>query len=130
MTRSHTSDRYTHLLYLQATSLMVQKLTVSVFLMQHYTTDHPQVVAVMKNLGHLYKKLKKWEKAASLYRQLVEIREKTQPAKLDPSLATALVNLAVIYCQTVSRCYLVSSLPNQGWLAPSNPDQETSYVVT
>lgn len=42
----------------------------------------------------------KLEKAAPLYELSLEIREKSFGPK-HPSVATALVNLAVIYCQLV-----------------------------
>lgn len=75
------------------------------FYPQNYGSDHPHVVSILKNLASIYKKLQKWEKAASLYKQLVEIREKTTTLNSDPSCATALVNLAVIYCHMVSTAY-------------------------
>lgn len=47
----------------------------------------------------------KLEKAAPLYELSLEIREKSFGPK-HPSVATALVNLAVIYCQLV-RMFIV-----------------------
>lgn len=48
----------------------------------------------------------KLEKAAPLYELSLEIREKSFGPK-HPSVATALVNLAVIYCQLVTNLPLV-----------------------
>ena len=44
----------------------------------------------------------KFEQAFPLYKQAVDIREKTF-GSYHPSVATALVNLAVLYSQQVSR---------------------------
>lgn len=57
---------------------------------------------MIKNLAPVCKKLQKWEKAAPLYKQIAEFREKSSGDKPDPALATALVNLAVVYCHVVS----------------------------
>lgn len=46
----------------------------------------------------------KLEKAAPLYELSLEIREKSFGPK-HPSVATALVNLAVIYCQLVTNSF-------------------------
>lgn len=46
----------------------------------------------------------KLEKAAPLYELSLEIREKSFGPK-HPSVATALVNLAVIYCQLVTSLF-------------------------
>lgn len=72
-----------------------------IVVLQHYSADSPQVLSVVKNLAPVCKKMQKWHKAAPLYKQIVELREKTAGDKSDPSLATALVNLAVIYCHMV-----------------------------
>ena len=69
--------------------------------LQHYSADSKQVISVIKNLAPVCKKLQKWQKAAPLYKQIVDLREKTAGDKSDPSLATAMVNLAVIYCHMV-----------------------------
>ena len=71
--------------------------------LQNYRADSTEVISVVKNLVQVYKRLHKWEKAAPLCRQLVEFRERLSADKPDPNLATALVNLAVIYCHLV-RC--------------------------
>lgn len=50
----------------------------------------------------------KLEKAAPLYELSLEIREKSFGPK-HPSVATALVNLAVIYCQLVRMFTMLAS---------------------
>ncbi|KAF6019258.1 NPHP3 [Bugula neritina] len=66
--------------------------------LKHFNADSPQVISIVKNLAPVCKKLQKWSKAAHLYKQIVELREKSAGDQPDPSLATAMVNLAVIYC--------------------------------
>lgn len=57
----------------------------------------------------------KLEKAVPLYELAVEIRQKSFGPK-HPSVATALVNLAVLYCQMVSlRCLAPLSLLPEGF---------------
>lgn len=51
----------------------------------------------------------KLEKAAPLYELSLEIREKSFGPK-HPSVATALVNLAVLYCQLVRMFTMLSSV--------------------
>ena len=67
---------------------------------QNFSSDHPSIASVIKHLALLYRREGKYEQAEPLYKQAVEIREKSFGSH-HPSVATALVNLAVLYSQQV-----------------------------
>ena len=67
---------------------------------QNFSSDHPSVAPVIKHLAFLYRRQGKYEQAEPLYKQAVEIREKSFGLH-HPSVATALVNLAVLFSQQV-----------------------------
>lgn len=69
----------------------------------------------------------KLEKAVPLYELSLEIREKSFGPK-HPSVATALVNLAVIYCQLVRLTLLLLSQLRTAELHTSIKKKGSSYL--
>ena len=82
---------------------MISKhLTCWLPLLQHYPVEHSCIASVLKNLGIVCKKLGQLDRAAVYYTRLVESMECSLGTN-HPAVATALVNLGVVYSQLV--CY-------------------------